>query len=350
MKHDKRSSRPDPYLPSGVPFPVNLLQPLSDDPVLKAKGAIPLLSDQRLSRTLPTLQRPRPETLPLKIISRKAFRAIPALSARMKYHKAPTPSPCNTPTVLASLDIEIPVFAQSVLELRAVTLKLTDGTATDLVASILPLPLQCRPRDNTAFLYRLTPHHALPEPPSASQARNLEVTISATVLVSALCRPQIEMRWRNNVDFSTALNPSFGKPSQSMQRSNRPASLPGSAKASTESAENSAGALAEMGITLTFSAAGDVRVGEPFSWDIFLVNRSAKTRKLVITVVPQRAYRTTNRGNSRPPSSTSASQPDSKTTEVANPVTDENTLYTSLMTHGTEHAQLVCLTTDIKIG
>jgi len=158
------------------------------------------------------------------------------------------------------------------------------------------------------------------------------------------------MRWRNNVDFSTALNPSYGKPSQSMQRSNRPASLPGSAKASTESARGSAGALAEMGITLTFSAVSDVRVGEPFSWDIFLVNRSAKTRKLVITVLPKRTPQAAKKGSSRPPSSTSASNSGTKETEVANPVTDENTLYTSFKTHSTEHAELVCLTTDIKIG
>ncbi|MCJ1245034.1 hypothetical protein MMC30_002235 [Trapelia coarctata] len=360
LKQDKQPVRPDPYLPSGVPLPVNLLQSLEDDPTLKTKGIVPRLSDQRLSRTIPASQAPRPETLPIKIISRKAFRAIPALSARMKYHKASGAG--SKPTIIASLDIEIPAFAPSVLELRAVKLQLTEGIAQDMVHDILKLPMQCRPRDSASFLYRLEPHNALTDTASiTSNARVLEVSISAVVLVSSLCRPQIEMRWRTSVDFSATVNPSFGKAGQSMQRTNRPASLPtppgssfrisqsaGSAKNSTESSRNNGNTLADIGITIAFSATGEVRVGEPFRWDIFIVNRSPKTRKLVITVIPKRKRMESKNPASRP--SSSASNHVNKAKEIADPVTDENILYTAMKMHSTEHAQLVCLSTDMKIG
>lgn len=360
LKQDKQSVRPDPYLPSGVPLPVNLLQQLEDDPAIKAKGNVPRLSDQRLSRTIPTAQASRPETLPIKIISRKAFRAIPALSARMKYHKATGAG--RKPTVIASLDIEIPAFAQSVLELRAVKLQLTDGIAQDMVTDILKLPMQCRPRDSASFLYCLEPYNAFTETTSmASNTRVLEASISAIVLVSSLCRPQIQVRWRTTVDFSTAVNPNLGKPGQSMQRNNRPASLPaptgspfrisqspGSAKSSTESSRNNGSSLADMGITIAFSSAGEIRVGEPFGWEIFIVNRSPKARKLILTVIPKRKRLEAKKPASRP--SSSASNHGAKPKEVADPVTDENILYAAMKTHSTEHAQLVCLTTDIKIG
>ena len=278
----------------------------------------------------------------------------------MKYHKVAGAG--SKPTVIASLDLEIPAFAQSVLELKAVKLQLTGGAAQDMVHDILKLPTQCRPRDSASFLYRLEPHNAFTETATiTSNARALEVSISAVVLVSSLCRPQIEMRWRTSVDFSTAVNPSFGKFGQSVQRGNRPGSLatptgssfrtsqsPGSAKNSTESSRNNSNSLGDMGITIAFSGARDVRVGEPFRWEVFIVNRSLKTRKLVVTVITKRKRLESKSAASRP--SSSASNSAYKPKEVAEPASDESVLYAAMKAHSTEHAQLVCLTTDIKIG
>ncbi|MCJ1433996.1 hypothetical protein MMC27_003361 [Xylographa pallens] len=353
----------DPYLPSGVPFPLNLLQSLQDDPALK--GAAPRLSAVRLSQRIaihPTIPL---KTLPLRTVSKKAIRAIPAISARMRYHRSS--DSVDKLSIIASLDIEIPVFANNDVDLQSVNVQLNEGEAEDLVGDhILKLPVKCRPRDNIGFLYRLTPPEAVYDGgSSALSAKALEVSIDGEVLVSAICHPRIHMRWRTNVDFSTALNPNFGKPGQSMQRNHRPTSLPAPAagtfkanipaesgsdiaKSSTEGSRSTSTTVADIGITATFTATEEVYVGEPFTWDIFIVNRSTKSRRLAIVVIPKLKRIEGRKVGSRP--SSSSSNPGSKTGSVADAVVDENTLHAVMKTQSTEGAQLVCLTTEIKIG
>ncbi|MCJ1400170.1 hypothetical protein MMC11_003374 [Xylographa trunciseda] len=353
----------DPYLPSGVPFPLNLLQPLQDDPALK--GAAPRLSAARLSRSIAT-SRPMPaETLPLRTVSKKAIRAIPAISARMRYHKSS--DTVSKLSLIASLDIEIPVFADNDVDLQSVNVQLNEGEAENLVDSrILKLPVQCRPRDNIGFLYQLTPSNAVNDRGSNTLSANaLEVAIDGEVLVSAICHPRIQMRWRTNVDFSTALNPNFGKPGQSMQRSHRPTSLPApaastfkanipaesgsdSSKNSIEGSRRTSTTITDVGITVTFTAAKEVYVGEPFTWDIFIVNRSTKSRRLAIVAIPKLKRLEGRKAGSRP--SSSSSNPGNKTGPIADAVVDENLLHAVMKTQSTEGAQLVCLTTEIKIG
>ena len=353
----------DPYLPSGVPFPINLLQPLQDDPALK--GAPPRLFASRFSRKTvisPTIPH---ETLPLRTVSKKAICAIPAISARMRYHKSS--DTVSKLTVIASLDIEIPVFANNDIDLQSVNVHLNEGEVKDLVGDhILKLPVQCRPRDNIGFLYRLIPQEAIGDGgSSALSAKALEVSIDGEVLVSKICRPRIHMKWRTNVDFSTALNPNFGNPGQSMQRNHRPASLPAPVadafkasipaesssnitKSSTEGFRKTPATFADLGITATFTATEDVYVGEPFTWDIFIVNRSTKSRRLAIVVIPKLKRIEGRKVGSRP--SSSSSNLGSKSGSVADAVMDENMLHAVMKTQSTECAQLVCLTTEIKVG
>ena len=353
----------DPYLPSGVPLPINLLQPLQDDPALK--GIAPRLSALRLSRITaipPTIPL---KTLPLRTVSKKAVRAIPAISARMRYHRSS--DTVGKLSIIASLDIEIPVFANNDVDLQSVNVQLNEGEAEDLVGDyILKLPVKCRPRDNIGFLYRLTPPEAVHDGgSSALSAKALEVSIDGEVLVSAICHPSIHMRWRTNVDFSTALNPNFGKPGQSMQRNHRPTSLPapvagtfqanipaesGSdlAKSATEGSGRTSTTMADIGITATFTATEEVYVGETFTWDIFIVNRSTQSRRLAIVIIPKLKRIEGRKVRSRP--SSSSSNPASKTGSVADAVVDENMLHAVMKTQSTEGAQLVCLTTEIKIG
>ena len=361
--HGNQPEWTDPYLPSGVPFPVNLLQPLQDDPALK--GATPRLSAHRLLRAAPTVASVRPETLPLKIVSRKAFRAVPALGARMKYHRSNAIS--SRSIAIALLDIEIPAFAQSGVVIEMVRLQLTDGMAEDMVTGqTLKLPIECRPRDNTAFLYRLELNNNFADTvPHSTNHKALDVTINAVVKLSSVCRPRIEMRWRTSVDFSTAVNPNFGRSGQSLQRNNRPASLQtptrsstkpvqpsdsanSSAKNSIEGVRGNLSASPDNGITVTFTAAAEVYVGEPFRWDIFIVNRLNKVRNLVIVVVPRQTAIEVRKAVSRPPSS--SSNTGSKSSSIADPVIDENLLYADMKAHRTEEALLVCLTTDIRAG
>ncbi|MCJ1284750.1 hypothetical protein MMC26_004086 [Xylographa opegraphella] len=353
----------DPYLPSGVPFPINLLQPLQDDPALN--GSASRLSAFQLSQKSVISPTTPLETLPLRTISKKAIRTIPAISARIRYHKSS--DTLSKSTIIASLDIEIPVFANNDVDLQSVNVHLNEGEAEDLIREhILKLPVKCRPKDNIGFLYRLTfPDVDNDRGSSALSATVLEVSIDGEVQVSTICHPKIHMRWRANVDTSTALNPNFGRPGQSMQRNHRPISLPAPAasipkaniptdsgidvgKDSTEGSGRTSTTIADIGITATFTATEDVYVGEPFTWDIFIVNRSTKSRRLAIFVLPKLKRSEGKKVGSRP--SSSSSNQGSRSGSVADAVVDENVLHAVMKTQSTEGVQLVCLTTEIKIG
>ena len=348
----------DPYLQSGVPLPVNLLQSLRDDPALE--GVEPQLSALRLSKSMPSTSSPLVQPHPLRAISRKAFRAIPALSGRVRYNKSASLS--SRPTLVASLDIDIPSFMQYSVDLRAVMLKLPSGEAEDLSkGQIMKLPVQCRSRDNIIFLYRLSPRAGYVD---GATTKTLDISISATVLVSDICRPEIEMRWKTGVDFSTALNPSYGAPGQSMQRNNRPASLPppssnplaanapvvvrdAQADLSDSLSPRQKSSTSDSGITATFTGAGNIYVGEPFKWRLFVVNRSSKPRKLAVLVIPKRKKGVIMKHISRPPSSSNHA---SKKEVIAEAVIDDNYLYAMQRAGAMENERLVCLTTDLRIG
>jgi hypothetical protein len=283
----------------------------------------------------------------------------------MKYHKAHTPT--GTSSVIATLELEMPAFAQHTLDLHAVDLKLADGSAHALVDSF-KLPKKCQPRDNIVCLYSLTPGGPFGETESAaSHTRSLDISIDAMVLVSEACHPCIEIRWKATVDFSPVLNSVPGKPGNAVPRKNRPTSLstpttstfnknsltvshqPTASNDLSFEASNSSSS-ADFGIMLTFTALGDVYVGEPFRWSIFIVNRSEKARRLAITVVPWRKRSIGKVQGSRPPSASSAANIVTKPGKVADAFINENLLHAIIKAHSVEATQLVCLTTDIKIG
>ena len=351
----------DPFLPSGVPLPANLLQPLQDDHALK--GMEPRLSALRLSRAPPSIRARRPETLPLKVTSRRAVRAVSAVSARVRYHKSKVSA--QDPVVTASLDMEIPAVVDAVTEIKSVDLNFREGKI-EMVAKdhVFKLPMTCRPRDNIVFLYHLTLGPTFTDRMlTVSNSKALEISIDATVHISETCHPRIEMRWRTNVDFLTSLNPDFRRPGQSMQRSSRPANLP-TAVGSTSTLQNTnSGTETSLEphrhiqdlappqgnpITVTFTALGDVYVGEPFRWDVFIVNHSGKSKQLSVIAIPKRTRRY-SKTMSLGPTSTNL-KVDVQKPQIADAVLDENALYTMKKKGSAEPAQLVCLTTDIKIG
>ncbi|MCJ1483711.1 hypothetical protein MMC06_003879 [Schaereria dolodes] len=348
-------------MPNGVSLPANLLQSLKDDPALN--GIEPRLSALRLSRTVPVLRPPKSQVCPLKVVPRRAFRAIPALSARVRYSKSINLS--SKPALIASLDIEIPSFIQYTVEIKSIKLRLPNGEAEDVTSrNGLKLPIKCRSRDNVIFLYRLLAGVSLTDGViAASNAKMLEISISAAVLVSDNCLPRIEMRWSTGVDFSTALNPNFGAPGQSMQRGNRPTSLPSvnplnsnallatrdekRALDSEVAPEQAMSSLSDLGLTVTITDIGKVYVGEPFRWEVLIVNRSTRPQKLAIVVTPKRKKEDIKRHVSRHSGSLSH---DGKKDTVSGAIVDENYLHAMQKMDALEDAYLVCLTTDIRIG
>jgi hypothetical protein len=353
----------DPVLPSGVPASINLLESLKGDPTLQ--GAVPKLSASRLASVKPqTYDNPTSDGT-LKINAQKAFRALPAISSRVRYSKSNGPP--GKPSVIACLDLETAPFSKDDIKLIELDMQLSDGSAEKLGKGHAPtLPLICKAKDNPVFLYRLTPNEALHDSSTSSSTRTVLITVHAVVLVSNTCYPSIEMRWKTSVDFSTALNPTYGAPGQSMQRPRRPSSLSrtpaaasgtkwpvssGEADSSTKPGANQAReravCVSDFGVSITFMAPKTVQVGQPFSWDVMVLNRSSKPRELILTVIPKRRKGSGGGHTARASPSPARVHDTSSTAEI---VIDENVLYTMQRHAGKDAAQVISLSTDVRVG
>ncbi|KAL8681168.1 MAG: hypothetical protein Q9186_002700 [Xanthomendoza sp. 1 TL-2023] len=108
-------------------------------------------------------------------------------------------------------------------------------------------------------------------------------------------------------------------------------------------------ATSGFGVTLTLTAPREVYVGQPFTWDVFLVNRSDHARKLAIVVIPKRkAAEHKSHLSKTSVSSNAASQ--RRGIVHADAVMDENRLYALHKSNSKDAVQIVCLSTDVRIG
>lgn len=266
--------------------------------------------------------------------------------------------------MIASLDVETAPFSNDDITLKKIDMTLSEGSVEDLGQGLgLTLPMTCSSGDVTTFLYRLTSNEPFPQilRPD-SNAKPLDVVIDAIVRASEGSNPVVEMRWRTVVDFSATLNPAFGAPNQPLQRSKRPANLavsqsvspdkdmlgPGQAKEDESTPRRGRSAsMNDMGISMTFTAPEGIYVGEPFSLDVFVVNRSSKSRKLAILVIPKRKRADMRTHLSRPSISSSGGRKD---VSVADAVTDENILYAMHRNAAKEGVQIISLSNDTVVG
>ncbi|KAI4179310.1 MAG: hypothetical protein LQ348_005424 [Seirophora lacunosa] len=349
----------DPFLPSGVAASVNVLEPLSGDAGLQ--GMKPQLTASRLDRininsnttVKDQMIRSRPQ---------KPLPALPAISARVRYSKsgAYTGHHC----IIASLDIETAPFQDDTIELSDVFMQLSDGSVEDLCkGQAINLPMTCQPRDKIIFLFRLLPFDDQTSNFEVrSNSRTLDISIDARVLVSHTCHPKIHMRWKTLVDFSTALNPKYGAPAQALQRSKRPSTLsvpsdmenrvPGETSpndADDDPAPSQRLSIPNIGLTLTFTAPKDVYVGQPFTWDVFLVNHSVKPRRLAMFVIPVR--KSGEHRNQTPVSSSAIGKGvNGGDLDYADAIMDENRLYAVQKRLAREDVGIVCLSPEVRVG
>lgn len=346
----------DPYLPSGIPASMNILEPLTGS--RDSLGREPRLSVSRLSGAQPVRQDPRGSTRSLKVHVSNAFRALPAIASRVRYHKPTTI--LGKGSLIASLDLECAPFSDDAMEVSSVEMQLSDGTVEDLVAAHLPLlPLTCRPKDSTVFLFRLLPNNSTTETSSSSLARTVEIKVKATVRISDECLPKIHMSWRTGVDMATALNPTYGTPGQSMQRSKRPTSLPvGPSSENVHKADEDqptresktrqrAISISDLGVTVTFTAPKHVPVGKQFALDVLVLNGSSRPRRFALNAVPQRRTAEAKAQQLKQPSSSPGGSSDAK---IAKAVVDENVLYALQKTSIQDSMQIISLSTDVRIG
>ncbi|CAG8948144.1 unnamed protein product [Penicillium salamii] len=340
----------DDYLPSLVPASTNMLQPLSGDKSLNHKE--PFLPASRLLRVVPTTY----DQEPIYNIQQQhghPFRVVPAASARIRYSRLN--SYTGVPLTAASLDFEVTPYLTSEVSFTKADLHLSEGTIESMSdAPGLALPILCRPRDDVTFMYKLTPEYG-PEtnPSSTAIVSTLAISLEATILVDDDCKPRISMQWKTNVDFSVALNPTFGGPSPALQRTNRPSNLSVStqggiaAPSNRSSLRERAYSVTDVGVTISFSGPVRVQVGTAFSWSVFIVNRSNIPRKFALIAIPRRK-RVDPRGHVARPSSSSITS--RKEDQVAEAVTDDNIVHARQKSVAGQEVELISLSTDIRVG
>ncbi|KAG0650035.1 hypothetical protein D0Z07_3875 [Hyphodiscus hymeniophilus] len=355
----------DEYLPSQMPSGMNLLESFNDDPALG--GIKPRLSALRVSRVAPVTQGVRDLMRPLKNISRNSIRIYPAINARVRYSRPNTTAP--KPSVIASLDIDITPFANCEITIREVNLDMAGGSVENLNSIPgLSMPMKCLPQDDITFLYRVLPDDL--DVTNKSLIRTLSISITASAHLTSACAPEISMQWTTTMDFTPPVNHSFGNPAQPIQRPHRPAQLSiGASSFETVPTVSSLAALRpdalphteittrhqrnssipDFGVTCTFTGpppSQPLLAGVPFSWSVFIVNRSDRPRKLALVVLPKR--RRTEARITRPPS-TGYGNP-RKDPKTADAVVDENIVHAMQKNSAIESTEIVCLSTETRIG
>ncbi|KAG8533259.1 uncharacterized protein KY384_002042 [Bacidia gigantensis] len=348
-KQQVKDALRDPYLSSGVPTSQNLFEPLRMKEV--TKGMAPSLSASRLHRVQQRGEDSLTQPKPMRVNNPEPFPALPAISSRIRYHKANIQP--GQAALVASLDMEIAPFSKDDIEIASVEMHIVGGAALDMGQGHTPkLPVKCRPKDNLVFLYRLACEDVMTDA-STSALRLIDITVNGVVLASEQSKPLIQMHWKTSVDFSSALNPAFGAPGQSLQRKNRPSSLTiqssttGSSTDSPLISEPSLSSLSELGITITFTAPPEIYVQESFVWDVLVLNRSARARHFLMTAVTK-----SDKGGTRkdlvkaPPSFVSKLQ----VKDVAESVVDESAVFGDQRVAMGNTPGLVSLNPTIDIG
>ncbi|KAJ4296771.1 hypothetical protein N0V90_006819 [Kalmusia sp. IMI 367209] len=344
-----RSLLEDEYLPSRVPTALNLLQSFESDPGLA--GIHPRLSALRINKIAPTAPVAKELTRPIRTGQRRLFRALPALIWRVRYSKVQ--SAINDMSLMASLDLEIAYITGCRIIIDDVKLSLRGGDVKT-ISDHSKIAHAHKPGDQLTSLYKITPDLAPDGTPLfGSEGHLLTLEIKAKVLVSEECQPLVTIGWQTAVDFSAEQNSALVKAAHRLSNPlahtlKNPApdqvSTQGTGSQAADKTQENA-----IHVTLTISGPPRVLVGEIFHWVVFIVNRADKTRKLAVLVIPKRRR---DYDRQRPLSSASSIigyRADNKDW-LANAVVDENIVYAKQKNARTETAELICLTTDIRIG
>ena len=254
---------------------------------------------------------------------------------------------------MASLDLEVAYITGCQLTINDVRLSLRGGDVKP-VSDENDLKHTHYPGDQLTSLYVVTPDLAADGTPLlGSEGHLLSVEIKAKVLVSEDCQPLVTIRWQTVVDFHAEQNTALVKAAHRL--SNPLASMSKHPPADQAFTHESEGQPAEkprddpIHVTLTLSGPPWVTMGKVFNWNVFIVNRSDKTRKLAILVIPKRRR---EHDRLRPLSSSSsiAGYNSERKDSLVNAVVDENIIYARQRNARTETADLICLTTDVRIG
>jgi hypothetical protein len=356
----------DEYITSRQPLGVNLLESFPEDPLSSQAG--PRLSAHRVSRVIPITQGQQQSIRPLGYAAKRTFNVYPAINIRLRYSRLISG---GKQKIIASLDLEVTPYSECNVTITNVEISVGGGT-TELLgdSSFTALPVTCRPRDDTTFLYFLS--QAEPESEASSVmpvvpdsiVRPISVNVEAIALVSDVCHPQISTNWTTTVDFAPPPAQHF-QTHGGIQRAHRPPSLGSIIHGATVQASSGirpgysplptpspnvvftppldgrpiSADGPSLGLTVTFTGPSRVFVGEMFTWSVFVVNRSNRTRKLAL-VVPQKRKRPFE----------GKALPSPPVGEPPEPVIDENMVLQMHRSKYLDPTELVPLVNDIRIG
>ena len=355
-------------LPPFRPLDANVLEPMRFIPGLR-HGA-PYLAASRLERILPVTAIHK-QRIHIQHVPSRRHTAIPATLARIRYQKINNFSP--TPSTIALLDMDLIPFVHIDAVLEEVELSLKNGRTESLMPTFLPM--QCRSGDCLTLIYKL---HQNQDPNLAPgigitnpNIDVLSILVKLNVRASEKCRPLILMDWTTHVDFTQALNPAFGPPSQPIQRPNRPTSLPVHNMAGAPVVIDGVATASQpvfdidtrSGVTISFvTPSKPVIVGQAFSWNVLVANHSGKVVKIAIIPLP-RVQRQVTHAQSfakrhAPKSSTASFHPSERRhtrngedIDLAQAIVDENVVYA--MHHANAvpaETDLMALTAELRIG
>lgn len=353
----KKAVLADEYLPSKVPTALNLLQQFDSDPALA--GTHPRLSALRISRVAPTAPIAKELTRPVRNGLRRLFKAAPAVIWRIRYSR--WQSSLKDIGLIASLNVEIAHVTSCSVAIQEVELSLQGGRVEPYTNSLgSGDSLVCKPGDQLTFLYKLVPDLGIGISLNSPSAYPLDLRIVGEALASENCRPKISIEWRTSVDFSVGSNTSFGRVAQLLGRpSNQPVvpagqrtKLPGpdSLPLHDELKLQEEVESDDISISFTISGPPQVKVGDMFQWDVFIVNRSDRARKLAILIIPKQRRTDLERHQAQPLISSAGGRREDKDDLLATAVLDDNIVYAKQKNAKLEPAELISLTTDVRIG
>jgi hypothetical protein len=258
-------------------------------------------------------------------------------------------------SLMASLDLEVAHVTGCRVSLEDIDISLEDGWVHPISTHPKDKSTVYRPGDQLTYLYKIKPELTFDGVPiHGSNGHILHVTIKAKVLVSDDCRPNIAIEWRTAVDFTAEHNASLVKAAHRL--SNPTAQMPTSKSPNPDDVLPQEESLEEkiqpkpINVTLTISGPPRVQVGDIFKWDVFIVNRSDKNRKLAILTIPKRKRDLEGRHKSHPSTSSVGGLKGDKKELLASAIVDENIVYAKQKSARQEAVELLCLTTDVRIG
>jgi hypothetical protein len=351
------------YLPSFRPLEHNIFESLKN--VQGFKDNPPYLAASRLDRVLPHVAA-EAKSISVRALIPRSMPIVPAISARTRFTRMPTPS--GSFDTVASLDFEVTPFVRLEVLLELAKVSMPTGKVEDLVA--MDLPLRCFSKDCITFMYKLQQFQkligpGLPVLPQANNTGALDINIEAKIFISPVCVSTISITWSTNIDFSQALNPSFGPPSQPINRQKRPTSLPFAQQPSASTTPTLTTTSRAAGLTIKITAPStSIIVNQPFTWSIFVRNATPHPAKLALIPLPRIPRATTTKDaftrRHAPKSSTASFRRserrhtgpgEDKDIDLAQAICDENIMYALQHSQGVERdTEIVSLTAELRIG